>query len=282
MKMYSKFTTISPTEAALWLDTKNSNNRPVSQSTVDRYIQEIKSGRWKTNGQPVIFSKSGWLMNGQHRLKAIVAANKSIETLIVWGIDDDAFDTIDDGSQRSLGDVFAIKGEGNPKLLGSGVRFLWVYATGQIATRDLRKGKIATKPLLEQTLERHPGLRQSTKFYAMLKSRPGGLLIAAGMAIGLHYLFALVDEKKADEFFNVLQSGVGLTEGHPILLLRARLISGKKEASMNLTSLAIYFFTVTTWNAFVSDQPLKRLAVVQDAPPPEIDNLPKKFLKDLL
>ena len=203
--MYSKFTTISPTEAALWLDTKNSNNRPVSQSTVERYIQEIRQGNWKCNGQPVIFNKSGQLANGQHRLKAIVAANKSIETLIVWGIDDDAFDTIDDGSKRSLGDVFAIKGEGHPNLLSSGVRFLWVYATGQIATRDLRKGKIATKKLLEETLNKHPGLRQSTKFYSLLKSRPGGLLIPAGMAIGLHYLFALVDEKKADEFFNVLQ-----------------------------------------------------------------------------
>jgi hypothetical protein len=243
----------------------------------------MKQKRWVNNGQSIIFGKpSDNLLNGQHRLKAIVQSGVTVECTVTWGVEDSAFDTIDDGSQRSLGDVFAIKGEGNPKLLGSGVRFLWVYATGQIATRDLRKGKIATKPLLEQTLERHPGLRQSTKFYAMLKARPGGLLISAGMAIGLHYLFALVDEKKADEFFNVLQSGVGLTEGHPILLLRARLISGKKEASMNLTSLAIYFFTVTTWNAFVSDQPLKRLAFVQDAPPPEIDNLPKKFLKDLL
>ena len=280
--MYSKFTTISPTEAALWLDTKNSNNRPISQSTVDRYVQEIKSGNWKVNGQAVIFNKNGQLANGQHRLKAIVAANKSIETLIVWGIEDDAFDTIDDGNKRSLGDVFAIKGEGHPNLLSAGVRFLWVYATGQISTRDLRKGKIATKQLLEETLTKHPGLRTSTKYYSLLKSRPGGLLISAGMAIGLHYLFALVDEKKADEFFNVLQSGVGLTEGHPILLLRARLISAKKESSTNLTSLAIYFFTVTTWNAFISDQPMRRLAFVQDAPPPEIDNLPKKFLKDLL
>jgi len=50
--MYSKFTSITPKEAALWLDTKNSNNRPISQSTVDRYVQEIKAGRWRSNGSP--------------------------------------------------------------------------------------------------------------------------------------------------------------------------------------------------------------------------------------
>lgn len=280
--MYSKFTSITPKEAALWLDTKNSNNRPVSRSTVDRYVQEIKAGNWKVNGQPIIFGKSGQLLNGQHRLKAILEANKSIETLIVWGVDDNAFDTIDDGNKRSLADVFSIKGEGNPGLLSAGVRFLWVYSTGQIETRDLRRGKIATKALLEDTLKKHPLLRSSTKFYSLLKARPGGLLIPAGMAIGLHYLFALVDDVRADEFFNVLQSGIGLTEGHPILLLRARLISGKKESSTKLTNSAVYFYTVTTWNAYASDQPLRRLAFVQDQPPPEIENLPKKLMKDLL
>jgi hypothetical protein len=280
--MYSKFTSVTPKQAAEWLDTKNAHNRPISISTVERYTQEIKAGRWKSNGQPIIFGVSGNLINGQHRLKAVVAANKAIDTLIVWGVEDSAFDTIDDGNKRSLADVLAVKGEHNFRLLSTGVRFLWVYATGQIATRDLRKNIIATKPILEQTLDKHPGLRQSTRYYSLLKSRPGGLLVPSGMAIGLHYLFSLVDEKKADEFFNILQSGIGLNEGHPILALRARLISGKRESSSNLTDSAIYFYIVTTWNAYVQDQPLRRLAFIQDTPAPEIENLPKKLLRDLL
>ncbi|CAM5998728.1 unnamed protein product [Sphagnum balticum] len=280
--MYSKFTSVTPAEATLWLDTKNAHNRPISQSTVERYTQEMKANRWKSNGQAIVFSKSGQLVNGQHRLKACIAANKSFDTLIVWGVDDDAFDTIDDGNKRSLADVLAIKGEHNFRLLSTGVRFLWVYATGQVETRDLRRGTIATKPLLEETLRKHPGLRQSTKYYSLLKSRPGGMLIPSGMAIGLHYLFSLVNEQKADQFFSIVQSGIGLEEGHPILALRARLISGKVESSSNLTDPAIYFYVVTTWNAFAADQPLRRLAFIRDQPPPEIDNLPKKLLKDLL
>lgn len=280
--MYSKFTTVTPKQAVEWLDTKNAHNRPISQSTVDRYVQEMRAGRWRSNGQSICFGKSGNLLNGQHRLKAVSISGKTIECLIVWGVDDDAFDTIDDGNQRSLADVLAVGGEVYPKLLAAGVRFLWVYATGQIATRDLRRGTIATKPIFEDTLKKHPGLRGSTRYYAMLKQRPGGLLVNAGMAIGLHYLFSLVNEKKADEFFNTLQSGIGLHENHPILLLRARLISGKKEASSNMTNSAMYFYVVMTWNAFVEDQPLRRLAFIQDQPPPEIENLPKKLMKDLL
>lgn len=280
--MYSKVTSVTPKQAVEWLDTKNAHNRPISQQTVERYTQEIKAGRWINNGQAIIFGKSGNLLNGQHRLKAVVAANKSIETLIVWGVEDKAFDTIDDGNKRSLGDVFAVSGEVNPKLLATGVRFLWLYATGQIERRDLHRGTIATKPIFEDTLKKHGGLRKSTKFYTLLKARPGGLLIPAGMAIGLHYLFSLVDERKADNFFDILQSGVGLQEGHPLLMLRARLIAGQRESSSKLTNPAIYFYTVTTWNAFAADEPLRRLAFVQDTAPPEIEDLPKKFMKDLL
>jgi hypothetical protein len=280
--MYTKNMTITPADARLWLDTKNSRNRPVSENAVAKYAQELKAGRWKNNGQPVIFGKSGNLLNGQHRLLACVRSNTPFESLVTWGVEDDAFDTIDDCNTRSLADVLHIKGEASAGLLSAGLRFLWIYAAGEIERRDLRRGRIATKSLLEQTLDKHRKITNSVKFYGMLKARPGGMLIPAGMAIGLHYLCSLVDEKKADEFFTRFQSGFDLSEGDPIALLRARLIAGQKEASVRLTPAAMYFYMVTTWNAFASDTYLKRLMYNSDAVPPEIDNLPKKLLKDLL
>jgi hypothetical protein len=280
--MYSKVMTITPQEATLWIDTKNSKNRPISENAVAKYAQEMKDGRWKCNAQPIIFNKSGQLANGQHRLLACIRANKSFETLVAWGIEDDAFDTIDDCNTRSLADVLHIKGETGSILLSAGLRFLWMYSRGEIENQDLRRGKIATKPLLEATLDKHPKIRSSVKFYSMLKARPGGLLITAGMAIGLHYLFALVDEKKADEFFSRLQSGLELTEDNPIYILRNRLIAAQKESSTKLTRSAVYYYTVVSWNAYASGTFMKRLLFNADVPPPEIDNLPKKVMKDLL
>lgn len=280
--MYTKHTTVTPEEARVWLDTKNSRNRPVSENAVAKYTQQIKEGRWLNNGQAIIFGKSGQLLNGQHRLMAVVRANKPIEVTITYGVDDDAFDTIDDCNTRSLADVLHIKGESSSGLLSAGLRFLWIYTRGEIERRDLRKGVIATKQRLEETLEKNRKITTSVKFYGLLKQRPGGLLIPAGMAIGLHYLFSLVNEAKADDFFRLLQSGFDLFEGHPIALLRARLIAGQKEASSKLTQPAMYFYVVTTWNAFVKDQQLKRLMFNSDIVPPEIDDLPKRLMKDLL
>jgi len=280
--MYTKIMTITPQEAAPWLNTKNSKNRPISENAVAKYTQEMKDGRWRVNGQAIIFNKSGQLANGQHRLLACVRANTSFETVVVWGMEDDAFGTIDDCNTRSLADILHIEGESNSNLLSAGLRFLWMYVRGEIETQDLRRGKIATKPLLKITLDKNPKIRQSVKFYSLIKARPGGLLISAGMAIGLHYLFSLVDEKKADEFFTRLQSGLELTEDNPVYILRNRLISAKREASTKLTRSAEYYYTVITWNAYVSGTYVKRLLFNADSPAPEIDNLPKKVMKDLL
>lgn len=280
--MYTKHTSVSPEEARLWLDTKNSRNRPVSENAVAKYTQQIKEGNWLDNGQAIIFGESGQLLNGQHRLMAIIRANKTVPMTITWGVPDKAFDTIDDANSRSLADVLHIKGESSSGLLSAGVRFLWIYTRGEIERRDLRKGVIATKQRLEETLDKNRKITTSVKFYSTLKQRPGGLLIPAGMAIGLHYLFSLVHEKKADEFFAMFQSGFDLCEGHPIALLRARLISGQKEASSKLTPPAMYFYVVSTWNAYVKDEKLKRLQYNSDIVPPEIDDLPKRLMKDLI
>ena len=281
--MYTKNNYIvTPEEARLWLDTKRSKNRPISENAVAKYAQEMLARRFVNNGKGLVFGISGQLLDGQHRLTACVRVNTPFETMITWGVPDEYFDTIDDCNTRSLADVLHIKGEANSTLLSSGLRFLWIYVRGEIEHKDLRKGQIATKPLLEQTLDKNPKIRSSVKFYGMLKSRPGGLLITAGMAIGLHYLFSLIDEKKADEFFNRLQSGLELTDDNPIYILRNRLISGQKEASTKLTQSAVYYYTVVSWNAYVAGTYVKRLVFGPDVPPPEIDNLPKKVMKDLL
>lgn len=281
--MYTKHNyTVTPQEAREWLDTKNSRNRPVSENAVAKYAQEMAQGRWVENSQPIIFGESKQLLNGQHRLHACVRSGKPFVTTITWGVPDAVFDSIDDANSRSFADVLHIKGETGSILLSAGLRFLWIYSRGEIERRDLRKGQIATKPLLEATLEKNPKIRSSVKFYSMLKSRPGGLLIPAGMAIGLHYLFSLVDEKKADEFFTRLQSGLELTEDNPVYILRNRLIAGQKEASTKLTPPAMYYYVVISWNAYVNGTYVKRLVFSPDTVPPEIDNLPKKVMKDLL
>ena len=92
--------TVTPAMADEWLKANRSNRRVQSKS-VKRIRDAIVSGRWKYNGQPVIFSKSWRLLDGQHRLLAVVASGIAVEMMVETGVDDEAMVTIDTGGAGS-------------------------------------------------------------------------------------------------------------------------------------------------------------------------------------
>lgn len=87
---------VTPEMAAEWLKA-NRSNRPVNRNAVARAALAIRSGRWKFNGQTATFSATWRLLDGQHRLLAIIEAGIAVEMLVWTGIDDDAMVTIDTG-----------------------------------------------------------------------------------------------------------------------------------------------------------------------------------------
>lgn len=91
---------VTPEMAAEWMKA-NRMNRAVRDTAKDKVKRALVSGRWKFNGQTVTFSKTWRLMDGQHRLLAIIETGIAAEILVWTGIDDDAMDTIDTGGAGS-------------------------------------------------------------------------------------------------------------------------------------------------------------------------------------
>lgn len=94
--------TITP-EVAEWLiEQKWESNRDLQQATVDRYVRILKHGQWKMTGQGIIVSKSGKMIDGQHRCWAIFDSGITADMMVTFGIDEDASRDIDCGAVRSL------------------------------------------------------------------------------------------------------------------------------------------------------------------------------------
>ena len=106
--MLVELRTITPDIAKEML-LKNTNNRPVSEKHVRRLAKEITEDRWQLNGDTIRFNGTR-LVDGQHRLLAVVKSGKAIETLVVDGLESDVFKTIDIGKIRSNGDTLAADG----------------------------------------------------------------------------------------------------------------------------------------------------------------------------
>ena len=64
--MKTEVIVVSPALAKKWLD-KNTVNRRVYPSVVTGLVEAIERGEWICSHQGIAFSKSGRLLDGQHR-----------------------------------------------------------------------------------------------------------------------------------------------------------------------------------------------------------------------
>ncbi|MDK8732557.1 hypothetical protein [Bifidobacterium breve] len=117
-KITAKVETITPDIAKTMLG-ENVNNRRISHDNVNMFAREMRNGEWRFNGEAIKFSKDGRLLDGQHRLLAVIAADKPLTTLVIRGLEDETQQTMDSGKTRTLGDVLTLRGEKNSTQLAS-------------------------------------------------------------------------------------------------------------------------------------------------------------------
>jgi len=89
----------------------NLNNRKAKEKVIAKYASEMLKGNWKDDtGELIKISKTNKLLDGQHRLKAIVKADVELQMYVAYDLSDDVFVVLDSGTTRSSNDVFHIAG----------------------------------------------------------------------------------------------------------------------------------------------------------------------------
>lgn len=83
----------------------NTLNRVLNKRYIGKYVEEMKKGLWTLSNDAIIFSENGRLLNGQHRLNAVVQSGVSCEFLVGFGYPESTFNVLDSGKARSAGDV---------------------------------------------------------------------------------------------------------------------------------------------------------------------------------
>lgn len=114
---------VTPQLAASWL-LLNVSNRKLRTNYIRQYIQDILTGNWAMIGCPIKFSAEGQLMDGQHRLTAIVRANKCVKMVVMVGVNPNAFTHIDSGASRTVSDSLFIKGVSRSREVASIINVL--------------------------------------------------------------------------------------------------------------------------------------------------------------
>lgn len=250
-------TTNMTAEEAKRLLGQNVGNRSVRSSHVRVLSDAMRRGEWMQNGETIKVSKTGRLLDGQHRLMAIVMSGVSVPMTVIYGIDDEAFSTIDIGAKRSIGDALGMDGEENGPKLAAMLKMAYTYnETGR--PYGLASYRSPTFPQLQALCT--DSARNSAKFAAgkkLLRSIVGETLTAwCFMRFSTE-----VGVDAAQEFFDLLTSGAGLTDGSPILALRNRLMSEKVKDKTSLDKEYKAALVFKAFKLFVAGQKCKALRV---------------------
>lgn len=207
--------------------TNNTNNRPFDRASADALCQKILRMQWQLNLENIIIGETGIVLDGQHRLIALVLAKqhweKSPGTWIGWQEEphivtsiayggnesDEVVNTINTGRERSLVDVLfrcdmlqKLKGDRkqNAKVVDWALRTVWRRTgTGEEAFSKEFSRLYRTHEESLDFLERHPSILKCAKHVIEEDSdkkirrylQPGG-------AAGLMYLMASSKTKCED------------------------------------------------------------------------------------
>lgn len=231
--------TITPQQAEEWLNS-NTHNRPLRNRQVEELAGAIQRGEFVLNGDMIRFDTNGTLIDGQHRLWAVVTAEMPIQSYVATDLPPDVQDTVDRGSKRTLADVLKLRGEVNVTWLAAVLSAKW-RLDNDLVQYPGRKPTVAQAIAI---LNAHPNIRQG---YA-----PTGHLVktfrVSGYVAGLAwYEFASIDGEAANTFFELLSSGANLPEGSPILVLRRWL---EHQMSGRIAPVMAYALFIKAWNAW--------------------------------
>lgn len=221
---------VTPELAALWLK-NNFKNRPLREDTVKAYARDMINKVWVATHQGIAFNDQDQLIDGQHRLHAVLMANVTVRMMVTFGLPEKiegsemtTMDAVDRGATRTVGDQLLIQ---------HGIKYGSLTASICAAIASICFGDRTRRLSVGQTLEVYREFESSVDYVILHKSKAIGLR-SAGVLAG--FAFAMqVDPKSQDQggeivaMFTNLNTGENLKPGSAIAALRAFLTSDEAK-----------------------------------------------------
>lgn len=128
---------VDPETATGWLSNRR-KNRNINEAHVAFLSEQMERGEFVVSGETVVFNDKGEVMDGQHRLSAVVKSGKIITMLVVWGVPDRYFEVLGQGKSRNATDALSIAEHKNSGLLASVARLSLRYTDTGFVTKFTR------------------------------------------------------------------------------------------------------------------------------------------------
>lgn len=210
-------------------------NRRSQPHLISQFVDVILNGEWKFNHQGVAIAESGELIDGAHRLKAIVKAAETVPDvavpmMVTINVPQESIRDIDVTRRRTLSDRFTMAGLPSATLLAAMARLTWLYEHADFDGPDV-KYWANTRPH-RNVLEAHVN---ENRELMLLSCRMGerqkvftpAALAASYVIIRKKYVeYAPTPAASADalnlleNFYQQIKNGENIGAGDPVFSLR--------------------------------------------------------------
>lgn len=244
--------------------------RSESSKTVDRYTGDMLAGEWPFTGDPARFNTLGEMIDGQHRLMAIIRSGIAQWMIVVRGLEPETFVVLDTGRARSFTDALRSMGVANVSIVAGISRRMFYWRRGLYGVANVARipnapyvGVPASATMLLDVFEefRHEISVASRRGNAF-KQHGFAVKTAAPAVVGFVYLtLSRIDLERCERFFHELQFGPSqVGPEYPIFVLRERLkkrIPDHVAAAPDWTWIHFFFYVWNKWCAGETTGPLK-------------------------
>ena len=256
--LHSVVIEIAPEVAEQLLKLSNTKNRPKQKNHVGDMGRDIGADNFELTGDTVKFSKRGILLDGQHRLDGSRIAKHPLVTHVVFGLDDDIFDVLDQGKKRTPGDILALCGIPEPTMVAGAIAWVLRLEAGLENSNGSgtgSKNKITPRKIRALALGKLKDIANYVKEARLVnvayKHPPT-------MIAGLLYLIGKRDPALACSFAEEWVHGakIGRNKNFDVLNQRIMSIAHANNGTVHRgTRAALLIQTFNHWNAHIVASP---------------------------
>jgi len=228
--------TISPQQAMEMLE-YNTLNRPLSEQHVHRLAGQIVAGKWRFNGDSIKISKVNDrdILDGQHRLWGCIEAKQSIETVVVRGVDPDAFSTIDTlRKPRSGADILSLHGVTHHRVvISTALQWLTRWQRKTLENYRAPVNRVENSDV-EQAFIDNPGIMRAAERASKLRG-----LTSVGIIAFFYFILTNRNPDLAERMLHTMENPAGVSVNDPFFRLRAYLTQNLHKDPLMTIALMI-------------------------------------------
>jgi hypothetical protein len=231
-KLELYFELITPKKAEKYLKTNHQNNRKVKDLNVKSYVRQMEKDLWEpAAAEPIKFSQDKKLIDGQHRLKAIIDFGKPVWMMCVLNCPEAAITVIDSGAKRTLSDALSINNKKLPNQTAINGAIIFLHnlqrafkgnVTLDHASSNFKNSSIELLNFLD-TLPNFAEVAE--QFFTTYRYSKLGKNFPLGVALGIYYLFNDEDADLVHKIFRAFETSIpadGLSIESPMYHVIAR------------------------------------------------------------